>query len=211
MIIFVRSIRKVLSVLMALGLCLLPCAGTQAKTTRPSLETLTSQLTTPELLEKYMKKNFRYVSDQALFGEEEHWQTASETAARCQGDCEDYALFAQAILKKNGHNAFIVSVYWNEDAHTVTLFEKDKKWGVFNLEKLIYTDAVSLKDLANVVHPDWSSIALMRQEGVLGVISRKFQGNVAEQSKIATVFVPGSLLWVVSQFLFLMGGVAKRI
>ncbi len=180
---------KTLSILMVLGLCLFPSAGAQAKTDPPSLEALAGQLTSPELLEKYMKKNLRYVSDQALFGEAEHWQTPDETAARGQGDCEDYALFSRSILQKNSYNAFIVSVYWYSNAHTVSLFEDEKKWGVFNLADLTYTNAVSLKDLANGINRDWSSIALMRQEGATGVISRKFQGNTAAQSKITTVFV----------------------
>lgn len=184
-----RATKKmnVIIFLVALGLCLFPCAGVQAGTDPPSLDILAGQLTSPELLEKHMKKKFHYVSDKVLFGEAEYWQTPSETAARYQGDCEDYALFAQFILKKNTYDAFIVSVYWNSDAHTVAVFKNEAKWGIFNLADLSYTNAVSMKDLANAVNRDWSSITLMRQEGVTGVIARKFQGNLADRSKVDTV------------------------
>jgi len=182
-------VKKAVPILIALGLFLFPCSGIQAKT-NPSLEELAAQLTTPELLEKYMTSRFTYVTDQALFGKDEYWQTPREMAARCEGDCEDYALFAQAILKANGYNAFLVSVYWHRGAHTVTVFDNKGKWGIFNLARLVYTNAVTMKDLANFIVGDWSSVALTRQEGATGVISRKFQGNLADRSLISAVLTP---------------------
>ena len=148
----------------------------QAKTPAapPSLDALARELQTPELLEKYMRKNFLYVEDRALFGQEEYWQTAEEMAFRKKGDCEDFATFAQAILKRNGYQTFLVSVYWELDAHTVVVFEREGTWGLFDLDQLSYLKRGSLKEIGDRIQNNWSYLGLMRKEGRLGLISRKF-------------------------------------
>ena len=147
----------------------------QAETAVLDLETTARQLSSPEALANFMKHNFTYVSDRQLFGQDEYWQSPEEMLQKRRGDCEDYALFAQVVLGRNGHQAFILSVYWDRDAHTVAIFEKDGKWGILDLATLRYVDAATMADLAKSIRPDWHYLGMMRQEGRIGIISRKFK------------------------------------
>ena len=140
-----------------------------------------------------MKKNFEFVSDRAQFGTEEHWQTPEAMLERQRGDCEDYALFAQAILKRNGYQTFILSVYWNEDAHTITLFEKEGIWGIFNLDKLDLPHVTSLAELAATVRDNWSYLGVMRVEGNSGIISRKVLNRKGVEPGLSLLFPPSPL------------------
>jgi hypothetical protein len=147
----------------------------QSQTTVLSIETLAHQISSPEALAKFMKHNFKYAPDRRLFHEDEYWQSPEEMLERRQGDCEDYALFAKAILEQNGMSASVVSVYWAADAHTVAVFEQNGKWGIFDLADLHYVDAATMADLAKTIRHDWHYLGIMRQEGRIGIISRKFK------------------------------------
>ena len=164
-----------------------------------SFTDLAQQLKTPEALEKYMKNNLIYRSDRSIFGQDDYWQTPQEMFERGTGDCEDFALFAQAVLQQNGYTAFLLSVYWNEDAHTVAVFEKDGQWGIFNLDKLKYTGASTMEGLGKAVRKHWSYLGIMRQEGNLGIISRKFKDAMPQESIISalpvTTSVPGPYVY----------------
>ena len=147
----------------------------QSQTAAVSIETIAQQISSPEVLAQFMKHNFKFVSDRQLFHEDEYWQTPEEMLERRQGDCEDYALFAKAVLEQNGITAYVVSVYWADDAHTVAVFEDSGKWGILDLATLRYVDAATMADLAKSIRPDWHYLGMMRQEGRIGIISRKFK------------------------------------
>ena len=153
-----------------------------------SIDTLAKELNTPEALEKFMGKKFHYVSDRLLFHQDEYWQTPEEILARGAGDCEDYALFAEAILKRNGYQVVILSLFWDDNAHTVAVFEKNGTWGIFNLDKIQYTNARSLAELADQINHEWMYVGVMRQEGMSGIISRKFQGRNAHDAGVTMIF-----------------------
>jgi hypothetical protein len=144
------------------------------------LDVLAQRLSTPEKLESFMKKHFRFMSDRAQFGIEEYWQTPKELLTHSAGDCEDFALFAQAILSRNGYRVFLLSVFWREDAHTVAVFEKEGVTGYFDIDKLRLTSTSSLSELGNSIQKGWSYLGLMRTEGNLGIISRKFMNENAK-------------------------------
>jgi hypothetical protein len=146
-----------------------------------SLDILAAQLSSPESLESFMKKNFRYVKDTALFDTDEYWQSADEMLLRKAGDCEDFAVFAREVLERNGYAAFILSLYWDDNAHTVAVFEKDGMWGIFNLDKLSYVSAHSMEDLGKAVRRSWNYLGIMRQENHTGIISRKFTKDFAKE------------------------------
>ena len=151
----------------------------------PSFDALAKDLHTPELLEKYMRKNFIYITDRALFGQEEYWQTPEEMAFRKEGDCEDFAGFAQAVLQRNGYRAFLFSVYWNNDAHTIVVFEKEGVWGYFDLDHLRYLKENSLRELGDKIKRHWSYLGLMRREGKIGLVSRKFTPERVAQASLS--------------------------
>jgi len=137
-----------------------------------------------------MQKNFYYLEDPILFNQEEYWQSPEEMAERKEGDCEDYAIFAQAFLQRWGYQTFLFSVYWNGNAHTVAIFEKDSRWGIFDLDKLSYLKGSSINDLANAVHRHWDFAGIMRREGRIGLISRKFQNQKMAQLNLSFLVPP---------------------
>ena len=76
-----------------------------------SLQILASQLKTSEQIAHYMWRNLRFETDRAHFGQDEYWQSPKETLASKKGDCEDFALFAQTLLKMTGRTAFLLNIH----------------------------------------------------------------------------------------------------
>ncbi len=145
------------------------------------LKILLDKVSSPELLEKYMASQFTYVEDRFLIDDDEYWQGPEEMLTRKKGDCEDYAVFAKAMLEEMGYSACLISLYWEDDAHTVTVFQRDGYWWFFNVNRLQKSFATSLLELANEIKPGATSIGIMRKEGSIGIISRKFlrsQANI---------------------------------
>lgn len=139
------------------------------------LDALASSLSTPETLERFMTRQFRYVEDRWLFHQEDYWQSAEELLVTRRGDCEDYAVFAKAILERNGYTVHLLSAYADRTAHTVAVFQDRGAWAIFDLARLHRAKAnESLGRLATRILPEWSSLGVMRQEGTTGLISRKF-------------------------------------
>ena len=177
---------QILGILMTMANLIFFPPVAQAETTG-NLDHLAKELSSPEALVKFMKQNFTYVTDHQLFGQDEYWQSAEEMLERRRGDCEDYALFAEAILSRNEYQVFILSVYWDNDAHTVAVFEQDGRWGILNLDQLRYTKASSIAELSNTVRQNWSYAGLMRQEGKIGIISRKFKTEEAHKAPLSSL------------------------
>lgn len=149
-----------------------------------SLDILASELKTPEALERFMNKNFIYLEDRVLFRQEEYWQTPEEMLQRKRGDCEDFAAFAEAILKRNGYKVFLFSAFWDENAHTVAVFESRGRWRIFDIDRLRSMKGNSVRDLGNDIHRAWSFLGIMRREGHLGIISRKFRNQKSLESDL---------------------------
>lgn len=141
----------------------------------PDFDMLVLQIQTPESLADYMGRNFSFQEDSTLFQQEDYWQTPEEMFLRKKGDCEDYALFAEAILSRTRYPAFIFSVFGEKEAHTVTVFGEEGKWGVFDIDQFRFSKARSLTELAGEIQPDWSYSALMHRSGNSGIILRKFK------------------------------------
>lgn len=58
----------------------------------------------PELdaINAWANSSIRYVEDRELYGEADHWATASETLRRRAGDCEDIAIVKMQMLAAHG-------------------------------------------------------------------------------------------------------------
>jgi len=142
-----------------------------------SFSQIAGEIKTPRALSDYMQKNFRYVSDRIQFGKDEYWQTPEEMFQRQKGDCEDYAIFAEAVLKQNGYKTFLLSVYWGREAHTVVAYEEGSAWNLLDLGKIRALKANSVQALARAIESDWSYLGIMRQDGELGIITQKIQNR----------------------------------
>lgn len=125
------------------------------------IEQAVSHLKTPEDIARYAWKNFRFERDQRHFGKEEYWQSPEEFIRNKAGDCEDFALFTQTLLKRNGHPAFLLNVYGGRFAHTVVVFKRDGKYHAVDGASVIRKGFDRLEDLARYVYPFWDKMAIV--------------------------------------------------
>ena len=58
-------------------------------------------------------------------GIEEHWQDPHTTHELKRGDCEDYALYAWHVLRRNGHETHILAVFAGDEGHAVCVVRED--------------------------------------------------------------------------------------
>ena len=134
------------------------------------LAKLASTYTTPKAVATLLRNEFTFRRDEELFGEPDHWQSPEEFLKRKAGDCEDYALLAQAILRRNGIEASVVSLFGQEDyAHTVCVFRDEHgRYNLIDVDKIRYPKTVSLEALASWLYPSWTFGGIVEPSGVRG-------------------------------------------
>jgi len=134
------------------------------------LDQLARSNTTPKAVAKLLRDEFTFKRDEELFGEADHWQSPEEFLKRKAGDCEDYALLAQALLRRNGIEAYILSLFGQEGyAHTVCVFKDEHgRYNLIDVDKIRYPKAVSLEAMASWLYPGWTSGAIVEQAGLRG-------------------------------------------
>lgn len=135
-----------------------------------TLEQLAQQFTTPHTLAQYLKKEFKFKSDQSLFHETDYWQSPEEFIARKRGDCEDYAIFTQHMLMQNGFTALLFSMFGSDGyAHTICVFQDEKKrWNAMNQDKLFHANARTIEELASKINPSWIYGGVVERKGKRG-------------------------------------------
>ena len=164
--------RKKFSSLVSLGFFLVfasPIAFSEESLTAPTFSS-------PQELQIFLKENFKYKKDKKLFGVEDYWQTAEEFLAHLQGDCEDYAVFADEELTKMGYASFLLNIYGGQElAHTVTIFQDGKKFGVFNEAKLQYFEADTLEQVLALYQPRAKWAAEVKPENHRAIITKRYK------------------------------------
>lgn len=131
---------------------------------------------TPKTIAAFLKREFTFKRDEALFHEADHWQSPDEFLARKTGDCEDYALLAQALLRRHGFEALVFSVFGEDGyAHTVAVFmDQQGRYNAINQDRLQLAHAVSLEALAAQLYPAWTYAAIVEQDGSYGRPVKEF-------------------------------------
>ena len=133
------------------------------------------QIHSPKDLSKFMRKNFRFIPDDKNFGKTDYWQSPQEMLNLKKGDCEDFALFADAALKELGFESYVVSMYGkNKFAHTVTVFKQDGKFRVFNDGKIYKYDTDKIEDALSKINPEWIWAAFTERKNNLGWMNKIF-------------------------------------
>ena len=127
-----------------------------------------AQIHSPEELVKFMRSELRFVEDRALFSIEDYWQSPEQLLDLRAGDCEDYALLAQAVLRSMGMEAYTISIYGGEYAHTVAIFRDSKGFQLINEDRLYRVNAASLEDAIDSLHEDWEWAAIAEKRGTRG-------------------------------------------
>lgn len=133
-----------------------------------SVDTIAQTHLTPEALATFLRRAFTSTTDDALFGVPDYWQAPEEFLARRAGDCEDFALLAQAVLTRQGHDAFVLSLYRpGGSGHTVCVVRQPGKFLVFDEGRLRAYRAATVEALLDTIGA-WTYAAIARRTGTRG-------------------------------------------
>lgn len=134
-----------------------------------SLDDLAKAYPTPKALARFLHTAFSVATDQDLFGEVDRWQAPDEFFIRRVGDCEDYALLAQAILQRQGRQAVVFNLYGPDGyAHTVCVFLSNGRYHVINQDRVRWYRAKTLEEVAQRLNPRWTYGAVAHLLGARG-------------------------------------------
>lgn len=153
-----------------------------------ALQALALQLTTPEVIAKFIWKNFSFERDQHQFGREEYWQAPEELLKNKKGDCEDFARFAAEILKLNGVNAFLMNIYGGRFSHTVCVFKEGDSYNVIDGTSVKRFHSKNLNEIASNLYAFWNKAAIVAPapETKQGSILTEFSRRMKVQQTLAT-------------------------
>ena len=133
------------------------------------LDAVARSAPTPEQLARFLHAHLTFQEDFSLFGQADYWQAPEEVLVRGKGDCEDYALLANDLLKRQGRESFVFSLYGPGGyAHTVCVFVEGGRFSLLNQDRLIHTGAASIEELADKIHRDWEWGAIAERHGHRG-------------------------------------------
>ena len=140
-----------------------------------SLRDLAPSLSTPELIAHFMWQHFSFESDPVHFGRKDYWQSPEELFIARRGDCEDFALFAQELLKRNGIPSFLMSIYGKGVGHTVCVFKENGKYHVIDGVRVARYGSKTLQELSSEINPFWQKAAIVVRS------SNPAQGKILKQ------------------------------
>jgi hypothetical protein len=152
----------------------------------PSIEQIAKLYPSPEALAGFLQHEFSFKDDLSLFHQADYWQDPDEFLTRRQGDCEDYALLAEAVLAQLGKRAFVFSVYGAAYAHTVCVFIEDGAYRVINQDRLMPWKAHTLKEIASRLCPDWDWAAVAKRIGHRGYATHFLENERERTSPLST-------------------------
>lgn len=161
-----RWIRHGVALFWMIGLWSWPGASGAAGWT---VDDLAQRYATPDALVRFLQEEFAFTRDADLFDQADYWQRPEEFLARRAGDCEDYALLAQAVLHRQGVEALVLSLYGPGGyAHTVCVFVEGGAYHVINQDRLLLLQAPSLDAVATTLLPGWTWGGIAQQTGTRG-------------------------------------------
>ena len=148
---------------------------TSAGSSLPRMEQLAAVYCTPKAIAGFLREEFIFRRDEELFNEVDRWQAPEEFLKRRVGDCEDYALLATELLRRNGLEAYVFSLFGEDGyAHTVSVFvDEQGRYNVINQEKLRQYRTKSLEALASALNPSWTFGGIVEQAGTRGRMVRE--------------------------------------
>lgn len=134
-----------------------------------TVEELAQRHATPAALAQFFHQELTFARDAELFEQVDYWQSPEEFLDRGAGDCEDYALLAQAIFQRQRREAVVLSLYGPEGyAHTVCLFAEEGRYHAINQDALLTLHAPSLEAAATALLPGWTWGGIAQRAGTRG-------------------------------------------
>ena len=165
------ALKKIGSGLIAIGLCFgpTPRVDSEAMGFGWTVEAVAQACPTPEALAEFLHQHIRFSEDWVSMGVEDYWRRPEEFLAQGEGDCEDYALLSEEVLRRLGWEAFTFSLYGQGGyAHTVCVFRDGFSYSVVNQDRVMHLKARSLEELAGRLYPQWSWGAVAKRHGTRG-------------------------------------------
>ena len=128
-------------------------------------------------IEKWVRDNIAYHSDNKQFNMNERWTMPMETLQRRKGDCEDYAILAQYVL---GRGNILCVRSKTGRRHAVLIFWNNKKLYMLSTHNLKYLGKkrISYYRLAEMVFSDYTKWSIVDAEGY--IIKGRFRHNVQD-------------------------------
>lgn len=120
------------------------------------LENISGAIQTPQELGVWLANEFRYQGEIP-----DYWQSAEETLNLKTGDCEDFAILAQSVLKNLGIDSDIVIIKFRglKECHAVCMFKINGFYNFISNQKLIQTKQTSIREAVQEKYPDWQRIS----------------------------------------------------
>jgi len=122
----------------------------------------TSFLRTPDSLSEWLTQNFKY---QLQF--QDGWKNPEEILRLKTGDCKDFSVLAQAVLRQMGISSQIVVIAFKDlnVFHAITVWQdKRGSYSFISNKEIYHTEESSLEEAVAKIYPDWSRIMYLNGE-----------------------------------------------
>ncbi|MBI4981645.1 MAG: transglutaminase domain-containing protein [Candidatus Omnitrophica bacterium] len=139
-----------------------------------NLDAFSLGIHSPQQLAGWLVKEFKYRTEMP-----DQWQSAEETFKLKQGDCEDFAIISQKILKDLGFKGEILVVKFRSIAqsHALCIFKQGKYFSFISNQKIVSTKATSIKEAISQCYPDWERISYVDAKRMVKKIVTRIKEN----------------------------------
>jgi len=119
------------------------------------MHNVTSFVHNPAELANWFAQDFQYETEMP-----DSWQNAGETVLVKKGDCEDFAILAQEVLKKLGIKSDILVLKFQglSQEHAVCMFKEGNYYSFISNQQLVRTSASTVTAAIAEQYSDWESI-----------------------------------------------------
>lgn len=129
------------------------------ETSTPSEKPLSvqaSEQTTPLEIYSWINKHISYRAD---INPEDEFRPAAKTLALGYGDCDDMAVLADDLLKKQGYTSEVVAVYTSTEGHAICVWQDSNgKYNHLSNKNYREIQAPDVRSLATDVYTNWQTI-----------------------------------------------------
>jgi len=96
----------------------------------------------------------------------DYWKSPEETVRDNGGDCEDFGILVDYVLKKLGYNTTILALYFSDgdSGHIITIVKIDGHYTFFSNNIYFQTKFTSLRTLLTSYYPNWEKCYLISRK-----------------------------------------------
>ena len=124
-----------------------------------------STLKTSQDVGDWLKNNFTYQSEEV-----DYWKTPEETVKDKAGDCEDYAILSEFVLKDLGYDAWFIVMnprIKGEGGHAITIIrEKDMTFSFISNTRYKRANAISWELMLDIYYTDYKAVFICKRKSV---------------------------------------------